>query len=62
MNLIQDKSLEYTHKLIGTNGEIYYGQILKKDDLIIKQGYGVEKWPDGEKLFGFWWNNDFFRG
>ena len=53
--LIDDPKLEYTCKLIGTEGQCYNGQCLRLTEKgLVRQGYGVETWPNGDKWEGFW--------
>ena len=61
--LIEDPKLEYTCKLIGTQGQCYNGQCLRLDEKgLVRQGYGVETWPNGDKWEGYWEVDQMLRG
>ena len=66
-----DPDLEYKDKFVDSNNNIYRGQIKKLDETngsesqekqeplkIVRHGYGVQYWTDGDHYEGHWNNNE----
>ncbi len=55
--LVHDTQLIFVGDHSYENGAIYRGQMLKNGEEMIRQGYGVQIWPDGTKYEGYWNQN-----
>ena len=52
--LVQDPLLTFHEEFRYANGSIYRGQMIKLTGQFLREGFGLQVWPDGGKYQGYW--------
>ena len=51
-HLDENEELEFKEELQFADGTVYKGQV--KKGTAVREGYGVQHWPDGARYEGYW--------